>query len=753
MLDTLFLQILNMSFTASFVIAFVLLIRLVLQKTSKIFSYALWSVVLFRLVCPFSFESVFSILPTKANPVPTNIGFMQAPQIDTGIPIINDSINAILPEAAPVVSINPLQIWIFSGQILWLLGIAILLIYSLVTLYKLTRKLKGATLLRDHIFLLDNISTAFVLGMVRPKIYLPLSLNNKEQDYILLHEQTHIKRLDHIVKILAFLVLCVHWFNPFVWVAFFAFSKDMELSCDEAVIKTLGNEVKKDYSASLLSIATGKRIVGGTPLAFGEGDTKSRIQNVLNYKKPAFWVIVVTTIAVVAVGIGLAANPKEKPAELGAAQTLWNARTEYVGNNAAVGKILGLLQFPDRLIYQFFALQTDGDARGVELHFLQDTNEALGPEVTWQMDKNAILLFALIGNLEDVRCSVVDKDGGSVVLHQTRAWADKVVDGDVRDYGESAEKLQELLQLTAAAAPKERRTKAPLNDMRPMIMVDGVLYLDTGKEVAKNVDNSAIIGEITSAAFVSEKPTENGQCNFNSGVGAKYAAYEDGMAVFLNNKWFFFGKEATLSSDFPIPEFGTKISETVNPEKGYEALSLRDVTREQAESYIKELRDSGWTAVDDFSQETTVGGLYEKGGKAVSVQFAGDLFEIYFSETAHSPDNTAPAAYTMMKLGKNGSLLSSYLLKNNELADAILFDALSKSAAWEGVDVSTLEECYLIRKTLPETGEVHDYYAYRLKEATAALPSDTAVLQGGADGRYSVLSAELYTQLVDSFNS
>ncbi|MEG1755198.1 MAG: hypothetical protein RR297_03580, partial [Clostridia bacterium] len=150
---------------------------------------------------------------------------------------------------------------------------------------------------------------------------------------------------------------------------------------------------------------------------------------------------------------------------------------------------------------------------------------------------------------------------------------------------------------------------------------------------------------------------------------------------------------------------------------------------------------------------TTVGGLYEKGGKAVSVQFAGDLFEIYFSETAHSPDNTAPAAYTMMKLGKNGSLLSSYLLKNNELADAILFDAVSKSAAWEGVDVSTLEECYLIRQSFSETGEIHDYYAYRLKEATAALPSDTAVLQGGADGRYSVLSAELYTQLVDSFNS
>ncbi|MEG1783231.1 MAG: M56 family metallopeptidase, partial [Oscillospiraceae bacterium] len=171
-----------------------------------------------------------------------------------------------------------------------------------------------------NIYTSPSITSPFVMGLFSPKIYLPASLTARERDYILLHEQTHIKRLDHAVKLFCFFVLCVHWFNPLVWVAFFLSGRDMELSCD----------VKKDYSTSLLTLATGRRIVGGTPLAFGEGDTKSRIKNVLNYKKPAFWVIVVSVIAVVAIGVGLMANPKEKSAELDAAQALWDARTEYV---------------------------------------------------------------------------------------------------------------------------------------------------------------------------------------------------------------------------------------------------------------------------------------------------------------------------------------------------------------------------------------------------------------------------------------
>lgn len=153
-------------------------------------------------------------------------------------------------------------------------------------LLQLTKKLKNAVHDRDNIYLSDQIDTAFVLGAFRPKIYLPSYLGDTQRDYILLHEQTHIRRLDHMVKLAGFFVLLLHWFNPLVWIAFYASGKDMEMSCDEAVVKKLGNGVKKDYSTSLLSLATGRKIVGGTPLAFGEGDTRGRIKNVLNYKKP-----------------------------------------------------------------------------------------------------------------------------------------------------------------------------------------------------------------------------------------------------------------------------------------------------------------------------------------------------------------------------------------------------------------------------------------------------------------------------------
>jgi len=243
MLNKIFLQILNMSFTGGFV----LIARLLLKKAPKVFSYALWSVVLFRLICPFSFESILSLLPTNTSPIPSNIGYMAIPQINTGIPTLNNSINPNLPVATLTASVNPLQLWIFTGRVLWLIGIAILLIYSLTMLFRLTKKLKNATHYRDNIYISNQIGTAFVLGAFRPKIYLPSNLSDTEREYILFHEQTHIKRLDHVAKLLSFFILLLHWFNPLVWIAFFASGKDMEMSCDEAVITKLGNAVKKDY--------------------------------------------------------------------------------------------------------------------------------------------------------------------------------------------------------------------------------------------------------------------------------------------------------------------------------------------------------------------------------------------------------------------------------------------------------------------------------------------------------------------------
>lgn len=309
MLDRVFLQVLNMSIISSFVILFIFIARLVLRRAPKVFSYALWSAALFRLVCPVSFESVLSLLPLGAEPIPADIMYAQTPQIDVGIAAINDAVNASLPAGMPFASANPLQLWITAGAAVWLAGIAVLFIYSIVALLQLKKRVSCASCEQSNIYLVKNLETPFVMGVFRPRIYLPELLACEEKRYILLHEQTHIQRLDHLLKLLAFAALCIHWFNPLVWAAFFACGRDMEMSCDERVIRQLGNDVKKEYSSSLLALAAGKRKAGGVPLAFGEGDTRSRIRNVLHYKKPARWVSFACAAAVAAFCLALAADP------------------------------------------------------------------------------------------------------------------------------------------------------------------------------------------------------------------------------------------------------------------------------------------------------------------------------------------------------------------------------------------------------------------------------------------------------------
>ncbi len=314
-LDT-FLQVLNMSLTASIIIIFVLVARLLLKKAPKIFSYALWGIVFFRLLCPISFESMFSLLPINANPISTNTIYSETPQISTGIKTVDSAINPILPAPANGSSdANPLLRAATLGESLWLIGIVALLTYSIVSLLRLRKRLIGAVRLRDNIFLADHIASPFVIGLFHPRIYLPSTLSEQEQGYIILHEQTHIRRFDYVIKIVVFAALCIHWFNPLVWVAFTLTIKDMEMSCDESVIKRLGTNIKEEYSASLLSLATGRKIIAGTPLAFGEGDTKSRIKNVLHYKKPALWVMLAALVAVAIIIIAFVSNPQRTSME------------------------------------------------------------------------------------------------------------------------------------------------------------------------------------------------------------------------------------------------------------------------------------------------------------------------------------------------------------------------------------------------------------------------------------------------------
>ncbi|MDE6261454.1 MAG: M56 family metallopeptidase [Oscillospiraceae bacterium] len=319
-MEALFLKVLSMSATAAVVILVVLLARLPLRKAPKVFSYALWTVVLFRLLCPFSFESAFSVLPAVQSR-PTADG-QRVTYVYTGIAVMNNPVNDYLSEhpypADFLDGPNPgtdtseefaAVDWTTAAAGVWLAGAAALLGYSLISLLIFRRRLVGSVPLEGerNVRLADHIPSPFVLGLFRPRIYLPSDLPEGERDYILLHERTHIRRFDYVFRALAWLALAIHWFNPLVWLAFHLAGKDMEMSCDEAVLRKMGRDIRADYSTSLLRLSTGKRLPAG-PLAFGDGDPTSRIKNVLSYKKPALWVIVVALIGVLCAGVALATN-------------------------------------------------------------------------------------------------------------------------------------------------------------------------------------------------------------------------------------------------------------------------------------------------------------------------------------------------------------------------------------------------------------------------------------------------------------
>ncbi|MGE5677499.1 MAG: M56 family metallopeptidase, partial [Pseudomonadota bacterium] len=297
-----FIAILNMSLIASFVALGVILIRIPLKKAPKIFSYGLWIIVLFKLLCPFTIESVLSPVPVKAEPVPRDIIYSQTPYIDSGIHFVDNSINRVITNtvspANHAASPNTMKVVLFVLSCIWLAGIAILLLYALVSYFRLKARLSVAIPVHKNIYETDRIKTAFVLGIANPKVYIPVGLDRQEVDYILRHEETHIRRRDHLIKPLAFIAVCVHWFNPVVWFSYYLAMRDMELSCDESVLKRYGSDIRRDYSNSLLSLSA-KQSGMISPLAFGENGVKGRIKNVLNYKKPAVWVSILAIIAVI----------------------------------------------------------------------------------------------------------------------------------------------------------------------------------------------------------------------------------------------------------------------------------------------------------------------------------------------------------------------------------------------------------------------------------------------------------------------
>jgi beta-lactamase regulating signal transducer with metallopeptidase domain len=463
-MQDLLISVLNMSITASYAVLLVCIIRILLKKAPKVFSYALWSVVLFRLICPISFSSFFSFLggigrinvrstsTGMIEYIPRNIGTMKQPQVELGVKGITKVINGLLPVAEPYASVNPMQINIIIMTFLWIAGMILLLTYSITSYLSLKNRVSTAMLLHNNIYESDQIDSPFVLGFLKPRIYIPVGIREDDLPFILGHEQTHIAHKDHLIKLVAFLALIIHWFNPVIWYAYWLMTKDMEMSCDEKVIKELGTDIKANYSRALLAFALKKQKISKSPLAFGESNTKERIKNVIKYKRPTFWLVITAVIACLGVAVACAANPRivttyEQNQELLFAKQLYDSKTKYVGYNSRVSSLIQLLPVPSATTYRSIELLTSEPPYGLIIHY-DMTNDLM---YTYESEfiKNSILLFATVNNVDTIKHTghwknqLLTSDSFSYVY--TRAEAEELLGRDVRDYNSSEETLEELL--------------------------------------------------------------------------------------------------------------------------------------------------------------------------------------------------------------------------------------------------------------------------------------------------------------------
>lgn len=327
MLEQMFLKVMNMSWTASIIIVMVFLVRILLKKFPKYLSYMLWSVVLFRLLCPITLESKFSPVPNLESGFYAYMSEKDSIPIDGALgefTVLNTDDKAenmpTTMQITPVpfhqdgnvknVKVSRQELFILFGKYVWVSGIGIMFLYCVIVTAKIRNKVLLSIPFKENIFIMDELGTPFVMGLLKPKIYLPECLSEKEQEYIILHEKFHIRRFDYLVKPVAFAALCIHWFNPLVWLAFVLFCKDMEMSCDEAVIKKMGENIRADYSASLLALSTQHRTIRGIPVDFGEGDTKDRIKNLAAFRKTPKGLLAVLIAGVVILIVCLTFNRK-----------------------------------------------------------------------------------------------------------------------------------------------------------------------------------------------------------------------------------------------------------------------------------------------------------------------------------------------------------------------------------------------------------------------------------------------------------
>lgn len=307
-----FIKTLNMGIAASWLILAVVVLRILLKRAPKRFRLLLWAAVGLRLVLPVSIESALSLVPS-AQTLPEGVMYAAAPELNTGIAALNDAINpaftaAFAPE--PAASANPLQVLLPAASVIWLAGAAAMLLWALVSWLRLRRRVADAVLLEGNVFESERVASPFVLGLIRPRIYLPFGLDEGAREQVLTHERAHIARGDHVIKPIGWLILAVYWYNPLVWLAYALFCRDIELACDERVIRRLPVSGRADYSQALLDLSRPHHGVGACPLAFGESAVKCRVKSVLTYKRPAFWLIMLAAVLCIGAAVCFLTDPK-----------------------------------------------------------------------------------------------------------------------------------------------------------------------------------------------------------------------------------------------------------------------------------------------------------------------------------------------------------------------------------------------------------------------------------------------------------
>ncbi len=355
-MDAVFLELLNRSLAASWLVLAVLLLRPLTRKAPKNLRCLLWALAALRLLLPARLKSPLSLLPSAA---PITVAPGAAPRVQSGFAAVDAAINPALAGSlapTPAASADPAQIWLHIGALLWLIGLALMLCYTLVSFVLLRRRVADAVLFHDNIYLSDKIDSPFVLGLVFPRIYLPFGLPEDNMALVLAHEQGHLTRHDHWWKPLGFALLAITWFNPLAWIAYVLFCRDIELACDEHVLSVLGPEARKPYSRALLDCSVSRRRIAACPLAFGESDAKGRIRNVLSWKKPTVWVLLAGVLLCAVLAVCFLTDPVERPQAEPSPELLAAAPSPAATPNENTPMVTELVSGRSYLLTQLFGM-------------------------------------------------------------------------------------------------------------------------------------------------------------------------------------------------------------------------------------------------------------------------------------------------------------------------------------------------------------------------------------------------------------